>query len=163
MTMNLSSSTGIIIIIFSIIKVCQQHRFLWLPLIIPPSQTLLLAGPQDCIKCLHIADEYKFWLVSPNWCVHVQESIGECYLWVYLFFSNSVLHVLLILLGWFVRWEVSGCTAADLKGTAYWQYPAGTVTDANKADDQALLENAPAQAESCYKAWSEQQEVLVSM
>ena len=41
-------------------------------------------------------------------------SIGECRLLVRLYFPSSAQHVLLVTLGWFVRWEVSGRTLAVL-------------------------------------------------
>ena len=56
----------------------------------------------------------KSLLVSQHFCVHKLESSGEYHLWIHSYFSNSTLHVLFVLLVWFVRWEVSSCTAAVL-------------------------------------------------
>ena len=47
------------------------------------------------------------------------------------------------------------------KGKSSW-YPTKTITDADYADDIALLANTPTQAESLMPAWSRQQEALVS-
>ena len=44
--------------------------------------------------------------------------IGFCWLWVHLYFSCSHQYVLFVLLGWFVKWEVNGFTAAVLSGAA---------------------------------------------
>ena len=55
-------------------------------------------------------------LVGQHWHVNLQEVKGESHLWVYLFFFSNA--TCLILLGWFVRSEVSGCTAAVLCSAA---------------------------------------------
>ena len=41
-----------------------------------------------------------------------RNSIKERRLWIHTCFSSTALHVLFVLLKWFVRWEVSGFTAA---------------------------------------------------
>ena len=81
-----------------------------------------LVGPQDSIQNLHRTDGYKFLLLSQHWYVHVLEFTGECHLWVHSCFFSIAQHTLLVffvLLGWFVRWEVSGWTAAVLTGGAF--------------------------------------------
>ena len=52
----------------------------------------------------------KFLLVSQYWHVHVKGSIRERRLWVRPCLSSSVPHALFVLLGWFLRREVSGRT-----------------------------------------------------
>ena len=47
-------------------------------------------------------------LVNQYCSVHVLGSIEECRFWVSPCFFSSVPFVLFVLLGWFVRWEVSG-------------------------------------------------------
>ena len=54
----------------------------------------------------------KSLLVSQHWCVHEKESIRECCLWVRPYLISSAPHVLFILPGCFVRWEVSSHTTA---------------------------------------------------
>ena len=46
-----------------------QHP--WCFLAIRPYCPLRLAGPLNCIQCIHRADVCKSLLFSPNWCVHV--------------------------------------------------------------------------------------------
>ena len=77
---------------------------------------LLLVSPLDRIQCPHKPDECKFLLVGQHWCGHVYESTGERSLWVCSYFTSCTWHVLLILLEWFVRWEVSSYTAPVLSG-----------------------------------------------
>ena len=79
------------------------------------SYHLLRLDLPNYIQCPHRADVTKFLLVSQYWYVHVQGSMEEYYLWVCLCFYSSVLHVLFILLGWFLRWEVSGQTTVVLE------------------------------------------------
>ena len=57
----------------------------------------------------HRADVNRFLLVSQHWLIHVLGSIEEHHSWVFPCFSSSVLHVLFVLLGWFLWWEVSHC------------------------------------------------------
>ena len=95
---------------------CRQHGLLWLSLTIRSYRSLLLADSLD--------DECKYLLVGRHWCVHVQLSRGECSWWVFSYFTNSSQYVLL---GWFVRWEVSGRTTAVLLGAVSsicWKHPA---------------------------------------
>ena len=61
------------------------------------------------IQCPHTADEYKFLLVDQ----HVSPYLGVYRKTRPDFISNTH-HVLLILFGWFVKWEVSGRTTALL-------------------------------------------------
>ena len=58
------------------------------------------------------------YFVSQHWCVHTSESIEERSLWVCLYFSCGAPHVLLVLLGWFVIWQLNGRTAVFLWGVA---------------------------------------------
>ena len=100
-------------LIIIIIKLCWQHRFPSLSLPIHPYHPSLLVGPTNYIQCPHSADVNKFLLVSPTLSCSCVGSIEEHHLWVYLFFSNSVLHVLFNLLGWFFemggKWPYSCC------------------------------------------------------
>ena len=52
-------------------------------------------------------------LVGQHWCVHPSESIR-----IPLYFFSFASHVSFVLLGWFVRSEVGGCTVAFLWGVA---------------------------------------------
>ena len=70
------------------------------------------------IQCLHRADSCKFLLVNQHWCVYMQKFIGEYHLWVHPFFSSIGQYSLFILLGWFVKWELSGYITAVLWGAA---------------------------------------------
>ena len=74
---------------------------------IHPYQTSLLAGPLDCIQCLYKADIRPCWLANAG----VSMGRGPQENATYGFFLTS-----LECLGWFGRWEVSGCTAAVLRG-----------------------------------------------
>ena len=62
---------------------------------------------------------WKSLLISQYWHIHVSKSLRECHLCVHPCFSSSSLHVLFILLEWFVRWVASGCTAAVLWGYCF--------------------------------------------
>ena len=90
-----------IIIIIIIIKSC------W-------CMASFLIGPPDSIQCPHRADVCKFMLVGLHWCAHI--STGERRLCVRPCFTDNVKYILLVLQGWFVRWEVSGRRTTVLKG-----------------------------------------------
>ena len=101
-----------------IIKSCWPHIFSWLTLVICPysyQQSLFLSS-LDGTHCSQIADECKCSLIGLLWCVHEGEIMEEWYLWTCSCFSSKAQHVLIILFGWFIRWEVSGCTAVVLRG-----------------------------------------------
>ena len=66
----------------------------------PSLSSSFLADHLDGIQCFHRA--------------YVSKSIKESRRWILLNFSSSPLHVLFILIGWFVRWEAGGCTTAVL-------------------------------------------------
>ena len=83
--------------IIIIIKVFQHHGFLWFP--------LLPAIPITITQCPHTT---------------VLQFIGEFCSWVCLYFFSCAQCVLLILFGWFGRWEVSGRTTAILWSMAPW-------------------------------------------
>ena len=51
-------------------------------------------------------------MVSQHWLVHVLGPREECHLLVRPYISSSVLHILFVLLWWFVRWKASSRTAA---------------------------------------------------
>ena len=76
----------------------------------PSLSIITLAGSLDSLQCLHWTDECKSLLFGQHWCVHELESKGEHCLWVRLYFLGSGLHILLILLAYFARWEVSSHT-----------------------------------------------------
>ena len=80
----------------------------------------LPAGLLDYLLCPYQAVVDKFLLVSQHLHIHVKGSIGERCLWVCPYFSDSVLHVLFVLFGWFLRWEVSICTTAVLWDVTSW-------------------------------------------
>ena len=89
---------------FYIIKSHQEHRVSRLSLAIHPYHPL------------HRADIFKFSQVGHHWCIHVLESIEEHCWWVHSYFSSSAPHILFLLFGWFVRWEVGGRTEATFSG-----------------------------------------------
>ena len=72
----------------------------------------LWAGLLDGMSCSYRSDVCKSLLVSQHLTIHVEESIKKI--------SNefmpycSVLQILSVILEWFVRWEVSDCTAIVL-------------------------------------------------
>ena len=75
---------------------------------------LLQAGHPNWIR-------YPKWAVVYPYCrstLHVPEAIREHRLWV-LYFLRSAQLTLFILLKWFMRWEVSGCTTAT---SSLWWY-----------------------------------------
>ena len=65
-------------------------------------------------KCPHRTDVCKSWLVGHQLHVSVLESIRERCLWVGPFLPSSSQYFLFVLLGYFVRLEVNGCTTAAL-------------------------------------------------
>ena len=77
---------------------------------IHPYYPSLPAGLPNYTLCPHRANVNKFLLVGQHWHVHELGSTEERHSWVGLCFSGSVPHVLFVLHGWFLRWEVSGCT-----------------------------------------------------
>ena len=83
-----------------------------------PSVPIIQANLLICILYLQRADISKSLLINQHWHIHVQESI-KSYFWVHPCFSSSALHVLFILLEWFVRWEAGSCTITVLWGIAY--------------------------------------------
>ena len=95
-----------------------KHRFPWLFLSIGPYHPSLLASLPNYILCPYRAVIDRSLLVGQHWHDHLKKSIEEHHLWVRPCSSSSVPHVLFILLGWFYRWEVSGCTAVVLWGVA---------------------------------------------
>ena len=64
---------------------------------------------------LHSITELMY--VSPCWSANIGTSMCRRTLLLY-YFPSSALHVLFFLLGWFERWEASGCTAVVLLGVA---------------------------------------------
>ena len=101
-------------IVVILIKSGWQHRVLWFSL----SHPSLLVRLLDCIQCPHKADVCKSFLVGQHWHIHVYESIRERSLWFRPKFSSNAWPVLCVLFSWFVRWQVSGRTAAVLLGVA---------------------------------------------
>ena len=59
-------------------------------------------------------------LINASWSVNSGVSIWECRSRVCPYFSSGTLHVLFVLLAWFLRWEVSDYTVAILRGVASW-------------------------------------------
>ena len=75
-------------------------------------KTLLTSRHHSCqvffsIQC-HRVDEYQFLQVGRHWGVYLLDSIKEHRLEVHPFFTSTAQYIMLILLGQFVRWEVSG-------------------------------------------------------
>ena len=68
----------------------------------------LITGLLKYIKCPQRVDIIK-----------VLDTFEEARFWVRLYFSSSSWKVLLVLLGWFLRWEVSSRTCATSLGDAY--------------------------------------------
>ena len=60
------------------------------------------------VKSLH----KQFLLLSKRRHIHIQESIRKRRICVRLSFLNSASHILIVLLGWFTRWEAGGRIAA---------------------------------------------------
>ena len=79
-----------------------------LPHSIRPYHPLLPAGLPNYILCPHRAEVNKFLLVGQPLQVHILGSIEERLLSFRSCLSSSVSHVLFVLVGWFLRWEVSG-------------------------------------------------------
>ena len=86
------------IIIIIIIILCCLHGFPWLSLTIHLSHSSLPTGFLDYIQCLYRAVVDKFQLVVQHLHVSMKRLLGECHLWVYHYFSSSVLFNLF---GWF--------------------------------------------------------------
>ena len=80
-----------------IIKLRYQYGFPSLFIVIRPYHQSLPSGLLDDIQYPHRAAVSKFLLVGKHWIVCVNGSIGERRLWIRLYFSSSVLHVLLVL------------------------------------------------------------------
>ena len=103
----------------------QQHqaaRLTWISLTLSFSvhsyRLSLMVGFLYFIPCPHRGDIKKFLLVGKCWHIHVKGSIEERHLWICLCSNNSIPQVLFVLLGWFLRWEVNGCTAVVSWGVA---------------------------------------------
>ena len=94
----------IIIIIIFIFKVLGYGRFPWLSLAIRPNRPPLLVIPLDGIQCLLKADYVSFWWSAST-------GISNCWSPLENVAYEFVL-TLLVLLGCFLRWEVSGRKAA---------------------------------------------------
>ena len=103
-----------IIIIF---KSHRQHRLFWLSLAIHPYRPSLLES-LDCIQCLHRADLTKSLLIGLQWHAYARVSIREHRLWVHLSSTSRALHVLLVFLESFLRWEVGDRTIVILCSTS---------------------------------------------
>ena len=110
------------IIIIIIIKSRWQERVHWLSLAIRPYHPSLRVGTDGCILCAYRGDVSRTLLVGQHWYVYVQESIRERHFWVRPCISIGILHVLFVLLEWFVKWEVSGYIVAVLWGVAFRIY-----------------------------------------
>ena len=104
-----------------------QHSFalpysLSLSFAIHPYHPSLPANPPNSVhtglpnhtQCPYRDDVNMFLQVSQLWHVHVLGSVEKHRLKVCPCFSSSASHVLIVLLGRFMRWEVSGRTAAVL-------------------------------------------------
>ena len=91
------------IIILLIIRSCCQHRFPWRPLSINLYHTSLSAGLRNYILCPLRADVCKSLMISQHWHVHMSMSLEKCHLWVRPCFSGSILNVLFVFFGWFMR------------------------------------------------------------
>ena len=101
----------------------KSLSFPWLSLAIHLYLPTFPADLQDYTQCSYRAVVDKFLLVSQHLHVSVKGSIRECCLWVYPYFSNSVLYVLFVLFGWFYRCPYSccfvGCWFQDLFNIAH--------------------------------------------
>ena len=75
-------------------------------------------------RCANSIDSHRVssQLLKMSFCllanIGVSKSIGESHFWICSYFTSSAQQVLFILLGWFVRWKVSGRTAAVLWSSA---------------------------------------------
>ena len=79
---------------------------------------LFLASPLEGIQCLHRTDQCHFCRLVNLMCscVEVHKRISHMSL---PYFCSRTQHVLFILVGWFVRLEVSGYTAAVFWDAAF--------------------------------------------
>ena len=67
-----------------------------------------------CTELMYIS---SWWMANTGMFMH--ESIRKHCLWVCPYISSSAQHVLFILHWWFVRWVISGSTAAFLWGATF--------------------------------------------
>ena len=91
----------------------------WLSLAIHPYHPPLPAGLLDYILCPYRAVVDKFFLVNQLWPVCMKWPIGECHLWIPLYFSSSVTHELFVFFGWFERWKVDSCSLCFFMACRY--------------------------------------------
>ena len=98
------------IFIIIINKSRWQHRLPWFFPSIHPYRSSFPAGLPKLHPVPHRAYINKCFLVVQHWHVHVEGSIEESHLWVRPYLS-SVSHVMFVLLGWLLRWEVGNHTA----------------------------------------------------
>ena len=84
------------------------------------SLSLSLSAPIPVIYRSWTASRVRIALmyISPSWLVNtiafMYRGPGKNVTYVSPCFSSSDQHILFVLLGWFLRWEVSGCTPAVL-------------------------------------------------
>ena len=84
---------------------CPQHRFFWLYLAISCYWSSYVISLLDGIQFLHRTNECKFLLIGQNCFVYESKFMGECCLWVCLYFTSHTPCVLFILCWLFVwRW-----------------------------------------------------------
>ena len=96
------------------------YQLLWMPSVIwllwsrvKLKQTFMYQNVAKPLSLLRIKAD-----IRQHWCVCVWKSTRECRLWVPPYSSGCPQHVLFVILVWFVRWEVSGCTTTVLWGVA---------------------------------------------
>ena len=115
MTTSLGEGKLWIQTVIIIIKACKQSRFPWV------SHSLSIPICHHFWQVPYTASSVCTELTNISFCLLANIGVSICrspkadvvYEFILTFFTSAQ-HVLLILLGWFVRWEVSGHTATVL-------------------------------------------------
>ena len=95
--------------------VCHYYQVVWIAqssLSLSLSVPIIYNSQQIFSTASNVCTELMY--VNRCWSANTRTSIRKRRLWDRLYFCSSNPHVLFILLGWFVRWEVSGRSAAVL-------------------------------------------------
>ena len=95
-----------------------HHQIMWTVwtslTFFPPTITVIHHSWQVIQTISSFYTELLSLLVGQHLYAHAKESIGEHHLWVHPCFFGCAPHVLFALVGWSVRWMVSGHTTVDL-------------------------------------------------
>ena len=124
---------------FLLVHYHHYQGLIWLPFTLSVCLSLSLSlsrsftiSPHHPSIMIKIPDDIRTKLInvrpclSINTCVHAKETIEGRILWVRPYISSSVPYFLLILLGWFVRWEASvfwwSVSILSPMGTLWFQF-----------------------------------------